>query len=223
MSWILEMIKTNLSDVFVSLLWFPNLAPLALTDSAQLWELRVCAAPPRFWAGCARSTFEHWCLPSSVLSLWNMLWMGISDSSSYPGAFSMRLALLQTGNERENAGEGGLPEDTVTLRWDWLLVSASCWQQGSQTLLFLAVHSLCACQHPSSTAGRMVTLPKSLSPGAFSIIPPKLEPGCPHWAMPSMCYCDTAETSLPCSGAHVHTEPGVDFVRRVSESSCRGL
>lgn len=42
--------------------------------------------------------------------------MGISDSSSYPGAFSMRLALLQTGNERENAGEGGLPEDTVTLR-----------------------------------------------------------------------------------------------------------
>lgn len=80
------------------------------------WELRVSAAPPRFWAGCARSTTG-----TLVLSLWNVLWMGISDGSSHSSAFSMWLDLLQTGNERENAGEGGLPEDTVTLQWNWLL------------------------------------------------------------------------------------------------------
>lgn len=151
---------------------------------------------------------EHWCSLPSPLSLWNVLWVGISAGSSHPGAFSMRLALLQTGNKRENAGEGGLPEDTVTLWWDWLL----------PVCLLLAA----GFPNPSvSGSALLVCLPApiqhgredgytSQDPPSRSLSPPVLEPGCPHWAMPSTCHCDTSKASLPCSGAHAHTEPGLD-------------
>lgn len=195
------MIKINLSDVFVSLLWFPN-----LTDSAQLWELRVCAAPPRLWAGCARSTIGTLVLSSELLSLWNVLWMGITDGSSYPSTLFMQLALLQTGNERENAGEGGLPKDTMTLQWDWLLpvylLFAAGFPNPSVSGSTLLVCLPAPTQHCSEDGY------PSQEPPSRSLFhhPQKLEPGCPHWAMPSTCYCDTSEASLPCSGAQVDTD-----------------
>lgn len=102
-------------------LWFPNLAPPVLTESHQLWEPRTCVVLTKFWADCVREHYLNTDALFWVCSLWNVLWIEISDGSSHPSAFSMRLAFVQTGNKRENTGEGGLPEDTVTLRWDWLL------------------------------------------------------------------------------------------------------
>lgn len=107
--------------------------PLFLYSGSPVWLLLYWLTVPSSGSwGCVQhlqgseqavpgALLEHWCSLPSPLSPWNVLWMGISAGSSHPSAFSIRLALLQTGNKRENARAGGLPEDTVTLRWDWLL------------------------------------------------------------------------------------------------------
>lgn len=212
MSSILEIIESNLSDVFVSLFWFPNLAPPVLTvPSSGSWGcVQHLQGSEQAVPG---ALLEHWCSPPSLLSLKRAV------NGNQWRQLPSQCLLYATGFAPDREWEG------------------KCWRgRSSRGHSDLAVRLAAPCLPlvgsrvpkpfcfwQSSTAGRMVTLPKSLPPGAFSIVPPKLEPGCPHRAMPSTCYCGTSKAPLPCSGAHVHTEPGVDFVRRLCESSCRWL
>lgn len=199
--------------------------PLFLYSGSPVWLLLYWLTVPSSGSwGCVQhlqgseqavpgALLEHWCSLPSPLSLWNVLWMGISAGSSHPSAFSIRLALLQTGNKRENAGEGGLPEDTVTLRWDWLLPVCLLLAAGfpNPSGFWQCTPCVLASTHPALQGG-WLHFPRAFLQEPF---PPKLEPGCPHWAMPSMCHCHTSEAWLPCSGAHVHTEPGLDCEKGV--------
>lgn len=101
-------------------------------------------------------------------------------------------------------------------------LSASCWHEDSHSLLsLLAICSLCACQHPSSTAsaaaGREVLcqrlqLPWGFPLGAFSFIQTKLVPCC------SCSEQSPARAVLTYSEVDVQTDKDWGFMRKACES-----